>query len=51
MKIVTIAKDRHSYSNDYGMMYYYCPNCELDHVTRGDNYCPNCGSKIKWSLK
>jgi predicted amidophosphoribosyltransferase len=27
-----------------------CPKCEY-HIRKEENYCPNCGQRLKWSEK
>ena len=29
--------------------WYKCLNCKDDMITENQNYCGNCGSKLKWS--
>ena len=51
MKEVTITNDRlEGYFELYPKEWYFCPNCEKSCISRGDNYCSNCGCKVKWEL-
>ena len=38
----------------YGMgdqYMYICPSCDYENIIEEFKFCPNCGKKIKWSLK
>jgi ribosomal protein L37AE/L43A len=53
VKEVKITKDRFAWTgyNADNEDIYFCPECEDAAVSRGDNFCCNCGVKIKWELK
>jgi len=50
------VEDKHSVGSDeYYGEWYRCPNCDEGKeyegaIKEGDNFCPNCGAKIKWNL-
>jgi hypothetical protein len=52
MKEVKITKERCAGFADWSINLdtYFCPGCESSDIIRGDNYCCNCGVKIKWEL-
>lgn len=47
-----LVKEEHS--QGYDEMYaewFRCSNCENSSISHGFNYCPDCGIKLRWSLK
>ncbi len=48
LRKVTIDKTNSAGAEEMYAVWYVCPNCKDDMITKFSKYCPNCGSGIVW---